>query len=479
MNGSRFILTDKTDAELTAHLERLIRRGNELLADVLAHLAQMDERKAYAARGFSSLYAYCVAVLNLPEDATYKRIQVARSARSFPLIFDLVASGALHLSGVCLLSAHLTAENHAELLAAASHKSKRQIEHLVAQRFARPDVPTSLRKLPTTAGNTTALHAANAATAGVVALPAPSPSSCAAAAIADPARATTAGCAVVSPSLPTTSTLFSPAPSAPKPALIEPLSAHQYRLQLTIGRETRDRLLQAQALLRHKLPHGDLAAVIDQALATFVEELEARKFKKRRRHKDEAKATAAPMTSVGDDNNVAPKQKQAEKASAVDHVPVTPPGVDSEVAPEPPEQVKVTKASTSGQAPAAPLVDDSQVVAPGRVQATIPAAARARHIPNEIKRAVALRDGQRCSFVASDGRRCDATAFLEYHHDVAFSRGGPHTVDNVFLRCKRHNLHAAVFDFGTAFMLQKIDESRARRSTEKLQPRSWDIRLSP
>ena len=477
MNGSRFILTDKTDAELTAHLEQLIRRGNELLADVLAHLAQMDERKAYAARGFSSLYAYCVAVLNLPEDATYKRIQVARVARNFPLIFDLVASGALHLSGVCLLSAHLTAENHAELLAVASHKSKRQIEHLVAQRFARPDVPTSLRKLPTTAGNTAALHAANAATVGVVALPAPSPSSCAAAAIAGPARATTEGCAGLSPSLPTTNTLFSPAPCAPKPALIEPLSAHRYRLQLTIGRETRDRLLQAQALLRHKLPQGDLAAVIDQALVTFVEELEERKFKKRRRHKDEAKATAAPMTSVVDDNDVTPKQEQEEKASAVDRVPVTPQGVGGEVAPEPLEQVKVTKASTCSQAPAAPLVDDSQV-APGRVQPTRPAAVRSRHIPNEIKRAVALRDGQRCSFVAPDGRRCDSTAFLEYHHDVAFSRGGPHTVDNVFLRCKRHNYQAAVFDFGTAFMVQKIDESRARRSTEKLGHSAVAVALS-
>ena len=41
---------------------------------------------------------------------------------------------------------------------------------------------------------------------------------------------------------------------------------------------------------------------------------------------------------------------------------------------------------------------------------------RSRHIPAKVKRAVWLRDGGRCAFVASAGRRCNERAFLEFHH---------------------------------------------------------------
>jgi hypothetical protein len=60
----------------------------------------------------------------------------------------MLADGRLHLSAVCLLAPHLTEENRASLLEAAVHRSKRRIELLLAERFPRPDVPQSIRKLP-------------------------------------------------------------------------------------------------------------------------------------------------------------------------------------------------------------------------------------------------------------------------------------------------------------------------------------------
>ena len=45
-----------------------------------------------------------------------------------------------------MLASHLTIENHAVLLAEAGHKSKRAVEQLLARRFPRPDVATSMRK---------------------------------------------------------------------------------------------------------------------------------------------------------------------------------------------------------------------------------------------------------------------------------------------------------------------------------------------
>src|SRR5262245_33148390 len=85
---------------------------------------------------------------NCSESEAYKRISAARTARKYPIIFELVARGALHLSGVNVLAPELTEVNHRELLDLASGKSKRAIEELVRARAPKPDVPPQIRKLP-------------------------------------------------------------------------------------------------------------------------------------------------------------------------------------------------------------------------------------------------------------------------------------------------------------------------------------------
>jgi hypothetical protein len=71
-----------------------------------------------------------------------------------------------------------------------------------------------------------------------------------------------------------------------------------------------------------------------------------------------------------------------------------------------------------------------------------------RHIPAEIKRAVWLRDGGRCAFVARSGRRCETRRFLEFHHVEPYGTGGATSVDNIALRCRAHNMHEAALIFG-------------------------------
>src|SRR5207247_603105 len=118
--------------------------------ELVAHLAVLDARPAlYAAEGHGSLFTYCTEVLRLSEDATCNRIQAARACRDFPVILDLLASGAMSLTSVRMLRPHLTPENHEAVLARASGRSRRQIEALVAELAPRPDVPSSVRKLPT------------------------------------------------------------------------------------------------------------------------------------------------------------------------------------------------------------------------------------------------------------------------------------------------------------------------------------------
>jgi len=136
-----------SDGTLLSNLAARVSQERSTTADMLADIAEVEERRLYAPAGYSSMYAYCLEALNFSEDSACKRIRAARVARQFPAIFPAVADGRLHLSGVVLLAPHLTAEHADELLAAASHQSKSQIERLLAERSPRPDVPASIQPL--------------------------------------------------------------------------------------------------------------------------------------------------------------------------------------------------------------------------------------------------------------------------------------------------------------------------------------------
>ncbi len=118
-------------------------------ADLLADLAEIDARRLYLPAAYPLLFAYCLGELRLSEDAAAKRIQAACTARRFPAISEAVAEGRLHLSGVVLLAPHLTEATEEELLAAASLKSKSEIERLLAERFPRTDMLAWVESIPT------------------------------------------------------------------------------------------------------------------------------------------------------------------------------------------------------------------------------------------------------------------------------------------------------------------------------------------
>src|SRR5713101_7064426 len=137
-----------TDKELTAALLRLARNEREATVALIVHLGEFDARRLYEGAGFSSMFKYCRAVLHLSEGSTYNRIESARAARRYPVITDMLTSGALSLTTARLLVRHLTLENHEELLEAARWKGRRALEELLARRFPKPDVAASVRKLP-------------------------------------------------------------------------------------------------------------------------------------------------------------------------------------------------------------------------------------------------------------------------------------------------------------------------------------------
>jgi hypothetical protein len=115
-----------SDQDLLARIAALAGKEREASVELVAHLAELDTRSSlYAAHSYGSLFTYCTEVLRLSEDAACNRIYAARACRRFPVILDALASGALSLTSVRMLSPHLTPENHEVVLARASGRRRR------------------------------------------------------------------------------------------------------------------------------------------------------------------------------------------------------------------------------------------------------------------------------------------------------------------------------------------------------------------
>ena len=136
------------DDELLRRLRELVSRSRRVEADLIAHIGEVDERGLFARQAFPSMFAYCTQALHLSEAEAYRRITVARAARRHPVLLEVLRDGRLHLSGMALLVPLLTPENRDVVLARSMHRSRREIEQLVAELSPRPDVPSVMRKLP-------------------------------------------------------------------------------------------------------------------------------------------------------------------------------------------------------------------------------------------------------------------------------------------------------------------------------------------
>src|SRR3954470_16759649 len=128
------------DDQLLAELSSIVGRRNQITAEFLAYLAELDERQIFLDLGFASLFEYCVEALGLCESTAGRHIAAARGCRNHPKAFAWVASGQLHASALSLLKKHLTSENAGDLFELCKRKSARTVEVLLAARFPKPDV---------------------------------------------------------------------------------------------------------------------------------------------------------------------------------------------------------------------------------------------------------------------------------------------------------------------------------------------------
>ena len=143
----RVSFEELSDAELLTQTRNLVGRSNRLLAELLAHLGEVEARGVHRTRACSSLYTYCIYELRFSEDEAFRRVAAARLVRRFPALLDAVAAGELHLTGLLMLGPHLTEGNFVEVLARAKHRTKRELARLVRILDPLPAVPARIEPL--------------------------------------------------------------------------------------------------------------------------------------------------------------------------------------------------------------------------------------------------------------------------------------------------------------------------------------------
>lgn len=423
-------LTTIPDDELLHRLAELLRDSRCTEADLVAHIGEVDRRRLYARLASPSMFRYCIHVLHLSEPEAYLRIAAARAARRHPVLLAMLADGRLHLSGIAKLAPHLTRDNRDALLGRATHRSKRQIEELIAEICPRPDVPSLVRKLPGRTGQEPLLPPApfpergeDRAAAGVAGDGAP----------ADRVEREQAGVSASRGSAGGVPPLVSPAGAeasggpelrpggvgSPR-CVVEPLAPSRYKVQFTASAQLKDKLERLQALLPSEVSDGDLGTVIERAVTETLERLEARRFAKTR---PPARTTTAAQSSTA-----ARTHTITQATTAIQ------PAIHTQ-----------TQAQTQTATAAASRPRSSNLPLPG-------ARGHVRHIPAAIRRAVHQRDGGRCRYVDETGRRCPERHRLEYHHLHPFGLGGGHTPENLRLMCRIHNLYLAEHDYGPKAM---------------------------
>jgi hypothetical protein len=241
-----------TDEALLAHVGSLARRERDATVELVGHLAELDGRKLHLGEGPGSLYKYCRDVLGYSEDAAWNRAATANVVRRYPFVLGWLADGSLSVTTVRILRRLLTSENHLDVLAEARHRSKKEVELIEARLNPKPDVPSTIRKVPAPAaslpmsGTLPVLDDGGSAPPAVI----PAPGSTVAAAAA---------------------TLGDGASPSARP-VVAPLTPERYRLQFTVSKETHDKLRHLQDLLCREIPDHVHRAVWerDGAQCAFV-----------------------------------------------------------------------------------------------------------------------------------------------------------------------------------------------------------------
>src|SRR4051794_32859349 len=129
-----------SDAQLLDSLKTVCAQGRSLLARLLAHLGEVEERRLHLEAAFPSMLDFCMGRLGMSEGEACRRITAARAARRFPDLLIRIERGEVTLSTIVLVHKHLDEASYDETMSAVAGKTKLQVLEILARRAPKPDV---------------------------------------------------------------------------------------------------------------------------------------------------------------------------------------------------------------------------------------------------------------------------------------------------------------------------------------------------
>jgi hypothetical protein len=386
---SAYSLRHLPDAVLAQKLQTSTADDRRSVARNIARIAEYDRRRLYLPAGCRSMFRYCVDRLRMSEDVAVQRIRVGRAALEFPAIFEALAEGRISPTTVALVASHLDTTNAPDLLAAVAGKPIQQVRRVLAERFGAARQPGAF-----TPDLGAAPEPVVAASAKVEAGELP---------VSKRVVPTFTMSADASADAPVEPVPAGGAAPTPRRARLTPVGPERFELVAILGQEAYDQLVASRELLSHAVPSGDLAEVLERAIALQFAHL------RRRRCAATARLRSGP----------------AKKAGAASQ-----PGVASQ---------------------------------PGAARRS----AHPRHIPAAVRREVWERDGGQCTFVGTGGHVCGARERIELDHVVPVARGGTSTVGNLRLLCREHNQFVAEQALGKAQVQARREAAQRQRAADR------------
>ena len=419
--------------------DRLLERTKELSGIehhlevvVIDHLREIQKRRLYLRRGFSSLFDYAVRELGYSDAAAWRRIKAMRLCAEVEGVRERLQNGEMTL-------------NAAAQLQHAFDRQERKKERAV-------------RSAPDGAGCGAAAQSQEGAAPPRPAERKPEPvldlearRELVEQASGKSSREVMQLLAEVDPEL------------AARADRVRPLGGGRWELKAVIDDECRRGLERLKGLLSHVDPHLTMGQLMGRLVREGLDRHDPARPPRGRRAAPAkgAEQTSAPKTQAASARGAAPAAKQeagadraAPSAAKVSAQAAAQPGDEAGDRPDT-SAVKpaVKPGGDTTSAPKTRRLDRlaaacAQPAAPPRTRTRTSAAktgVRGRAIPAAVKREVWRRDRGRCRYVdGTSGRRCGSQHLLQIDHVVPYACGGAAEPNNLRLLCAAHHRYRHV-----------------------------------
>ena len=443
MNGTR------SDAAITTTVsalsdERLLERTKELSGIehhlevvVIDHLREIQKRRLYLRRGFSSLFDYAVRELGYSDAAAWRRLKAMRLCADIDGVRERLQDGSMTLNAAAQLQNAFDRQERNRDRAARSAPGRNGFEAAARSQDGsapapEPAQPAERKPAPVldrSARRALVEQASGKSSRQVMRL------------LAD-----------VDPEL------------AVPADRVRPLGARRWEIKAVIDDECRCGLERLKGLLSHVDPHMTLGQIVGRLVQEGLDRHDPARPPRGRRTSARAagaKRTSAAKTQADSTRDAASAAKhEARSDSAAPSAPkvsAQAEGQPGDEAASPlqadriPDRPDTSAAKPAGDSTSTPKTRRlgrqaacAKPAAPPRTQTSAAKAggATSRAIPAAVIREVWRRDRGRCSYVdRTSRRRCGSQHLLQIDHVVPYARGGAAEPNNLRLLCAAHHRH--------------------------------------